>query len=103
MASARKLAREHGCPDNPPAWRVYKRTIVRKVIEQVGSGSMKNYHGKEEKIEAGEYVFHVTDQGEIVRAYVERVDGEILELAFSDSEFGCELISTCFRDENQAH
>jgi len=62
-----------------------------------------NYHGKEEKIEAGEYVCHVTDHGEIIRAYVERVDGEILELAFSDSEFGCELISTCYRDENQSH
>jgi hypothetical protein len=64
--------------------------------------NMKNYHGKKEKIEAGDYVCHVTDQGEIFRAYVERVDGEILELAFSDSEFGCELISTCYRDDNRA-
>ena len=62
---------------------------------------MKNYHGQEEKIEAGEYVFHVTDKGQIVRAYVDRVEGDILELAFSDSEFGCEWISTCYRDDNQ--
>lgn len=64
---------------------------------------MRNYHKQEEKIEAGEYVYHVTDKGKIVRAYVERVDGDLLELAFSDSEFGCELGSTCYRDENQAH
>ena len=63
---------------------------------------MKNYHGEEEKIVAGEYVSHVTDEGQIVRAYVDRVDGDLLELAFSDSEFGCELISTCYRDENQS-
>ena len=64
---------------------------------------MKNYHKQEEKIEAGEYVLHVTDQGRIVRAYVDCVDGDLLELAFSDSEFGCELRSTCYLDENQAH
>ena len=76
--------------------------MSRYYIQRNGK-RMKNYHGKEEKIEGGEYVFHVTDQGEIVRAHVDRVDGEILELAFSDYTFGCELFSTCYRDENQCH
>ena len=49
-----------------------------------------------EKIEAGGYVSHVTDAGETVRAYVERVDGDLLELAFSDSEFGCAIVSSCY-------
>jgi hypothetical protein len=34
-ACAMKLAREAGCPDSPPDWRVYKRTITREITEQV--------------------------------------------------------------------
>ena len=60
--------------------------------------NMTNYHGQIEKIEAGDYVYHVTDGGEIVCAYVERIDGDFLELAFSESGFACALVSTCYRD-----
>ena len=64
--------------------------------------TMRNYHGQEEIITGGDYVMHVTDSGKICRAYVQRADGDLLELQFSDEEYGCELKSSCWKDENQA-
>lgn len=60
---------------------------------------MKNYHGQREIITAGDYVMHVTDSGKICRAYVQRTDGDLLELQFSDEDYGCELKSSCWKDE----